>query len=224
MYLFERKRIVSKSYIEGVGNPNLSQGINVIHNQIEISNTTDETDIITAPMNNKYLVSGSTFRFGFQGMHQNENANGTLTFRIYIGENSGQTIQMSYSSNQSSTFMEFRGLASIRETGPDGSYIATGIYSVYPSESTVLNFTQGGNTNTSLNTQIKNPTVKLTAEWSSAHNNNELLIENAYMDFNTVASLSLANGTFKIKDKKDKKLKTTNISSLIVSSVSKDKS
>lgn len=219
MYLPERERIVSQKYVGGIGNPNLSQGLNVIDGQIEISDTDEETDIISATFNNKYLVLGSTFRFGFQGMHQNENATGTLTFRIYIGENSGQTIQASYSASQSSTFMEFRGLASIRETGPDGSFIATGIYSVYPSESTVLNFTQGGNTNTSLNTQIKEPVVRLTAEWSTAHNNNELLIENAYMEYNTVASLSIAGGTFKVKDKKDKKLKIANLSDLIIKKI-----
>jgi hypothetical protein len=214
MYLPEKKRIVSQRYLNGIGNPNLSQGLNVADGQIEISDTDVETEIIAATFNNKYLALGSTFRFGFQGMHQNQNATGTLTFRIYIGENSGQTIQASYSSNQSSTFMEFRGLASIRGTGIDGSFIATGIYSIYPSESTVLNFTQGGNTNTSLNTQIKDPIVKLTAEWSSAHNNNELLIENAYLEYNTVASLSISDGKFKVKDKKDKKLKMANFSNI----------
>lgn len=175
--------VTGLSGISGVTGPIGSlPGISSISSQVSITNTSIETTIATATISSSSLNEGSQLRFSFQGTHQNANSSGTLTFRMYIGDNAGQTIQVASGNARSQTYMDFVGYSTIRSLGSSGTFISTGIYSIHTSVTAVTKAYQGSASTSPVDTTGGTLTVKLTAQWATANASNSLLIQNASIE------------------------------------------
>lgn len=157
-------------------------GIVSITSQVSVSNTTSETTIISFVLPPGSLQIGSQFRFTFYGTHQNQDTPGTLTIRMYVGNNAGQIILVDLNSIKSQTYMEFNGIATVRTIGSSGTFITSGIYQIYTSASSIESYFQGGATTTVVNTQAPSTLLQITAQWQTASPDNILLIQNATIE------------------------------------------
>lgn len=163
------------------GDPGLV-GLSTLTSQVSISNTTSETTILTHTLPPGAIEVGSQFKFLFYGTHQNQATSGTLTFRMYIGGNASQTIQLTSGAARAQTYMEFYGLATVRTIGTSGTYINSGIYQIHTSSTATTRAYQGGATTTVVNTAAPSSIVRITAQWQTASATNTLLIQNATIE------------------------------------------
>jgi len=156
-------------------------GVATLTSQLNVTNTTNETTILTytAPANS--LVAGSQFRFSFSGTHQNQATSGTLIFRIYIGTNAGQNITLGSGSARSQTYMEFSGVATIRTAGSSGTFISSGLYSIHTSATAMTKAYLTSFSTTTVNT-TSSAVIRITAQWQTASSTNSLLIQNACIE------------------------------------------
>ena len=159
-----------------------SPGLTAITSQVSVTNTTNETDIATYTLSSGSLSAGSTFKFIFYGTHQNQDTSGTLTFKMYIGSNAGQVIQMASGNARAQTYMEFYGMATVRTTGATGTYVTSGIYTVHTSATAVTKAYQGSGTTSVVDTTAAAPVVKITAQWQTASATNTLLVQIATIE------------------------------------------
>lgn len=141
------------------------------------SENTEKT-IIQGTLPTGFLEEGTTFRFKVYGTVQLQATSGTLTWRIYIGANAGQTVSLvSVTSALTRVPCAFEGQATVRTSGAAGTFIADGEFYAYTSATAVRNAAQGGETTTAVDTTAENPVVKLTAQFATSSATNILRIQ-----------------------------------------------
>jgi hypothetical protein len=157
-------------------------GIQAITSQVSINTTITETTIATVTLPTNFLLAGTTFRFRFQGTHQNQATSGILTFRMYLGTNSISVVFPTQTNAVAASYMEFEGIATVRTTGSSGTFIATGSYWVMNASTTSIAAAQGGASTAVVNTTASTPIVKVTAQWATSSATNALLVQNAVIE------------------------------------------
>ena len=142
-----------------------------------------EVTIATVTLPTNFLFAGTSFRFKFQGTLQLQATSGTLTLKMYVGANAGQTVQLaSQGSLVAQSYCEFEGLATVRSTGASGTFIATGALYTLTSATAVLQCMQGGASTTVVDTTAATPVVKLTAQFATSSTTNILIAQNATIE------------------------------------------
>lgn len=132
-----------------------------------------EVEIMSATLPTNFLKQGTTFRFQFRGTVRLQATSGTLTFKLYIGANAGQVIQLaSVASAQAEVACEFEGIATVRSTGGSGVFISTGAFYLLTSATAMRDAIQGGSATTAVDTTAATPVVKLTAQFATSSTTN----------------------------------------------------
>jgi hypothetical protein len=157
--------------------------VNVIAQASAGPSNNAENTLLTVTLPANFLQVGTMFRFVCQGTYQSQATSGTLIFRMYIGANAGQTIQLSsQSSAVAQSPMRFEGYTTIRTTGSNGSYISTGVFEIINGGTTRINYGQGGSSTTVVDTTVPAPVVKLTAQWATSSSTNILNVQNGFIE------------------------------------------
>jgi hypothetical protein len=145
--------------------------------------SSSEVTIATVTLPTNFLAAGTSFRFKFQGTLQLQATSGTLTIRMYVGANAGQTLVLaSQGSLVAASYCAFEGVATVRTTGASGTYIATGELYAMTSATAVLQCMQGGSATTVVNTTAATPVVKVTAQFATSSTTNILIAQNATIE------------------------------------------
>jgi hypothetical protein len=153
--------------------------ITVITNPVTISNTNLETTVMNLSIPSRYIDIGSLFKFYFTGLHSNIATSGTLTFKMYIGKQSSQTIVLASSSTAySNIYMFFEGYAIVRSSN---TYFNNGHYIIKRSTTAITISSQDSTSTSTL--ELDDPTeIKITAQWQTANTNNALRIQTGYIE------------------------------------------
>lgn len=157
--------------------------IAVVTSEVSVSNTNAETTILTATLPTGLLTATTVFRFKFYGTVQLQATSGALTFRMYIGANAGQTVQLaSVTSAQARVGCAFDGMAGMRTSGASGTFIANGEFYLYTSATAMRDAIQGAETTTTVDTTASTPVVKLTAQFATQSATNILRVQNGLIE------------------------------------------
>jgi hypothetical protein len=151
--------------------------------EVDVTNTTTETTLVTLALPTGSLRAGSTYRINVMGSCSTVSTSGTLTFRPYLGTNAAaQTPQMASQGTGSAAggfFLEM--YVTVRTTGSSGTFIAHGRGEIELSAARV-NLTNTSLATAVVNTTTASPVIKLTAQWATASASNTLSVSVATIE------------------------------------------
>jgi hypothetical protein len=165
----------SSPYVSRIDHAHRSPGvIAVITSQTAVGpSSNSEVELMSATLPTNFLAVGTTFRFQFRGTVRLQATSGNLTFKMYIGANAGQTVQLaSVTSAQSEVGCEFEGIATVRSTGASGTFLSTGSFYLITSATAMRDAIQGGASTSVVDTTAATPTVRLTAQFATSSTTN----------------------------------------------------
>jgi Pectate lyase superfamily protein len=144
--------------------------------EVDVTNTTTETTVVSLALPGGLLAAGSTWRISARGTIQVAATSGTLTFRPYIGGTAAaQAAQMASQGSAGgpvSFWAEF--LVTVRTAGSSGTYLAHGAGEIeLPSR---VNLSTSSLATAAVDTTAAAPVIKLTAQWAAASASNALAV------------------------------------------------
>lgn len=151
--------------------------------EINLSNSTTVTTILTSTLPTGSLAAGSTFRFKCYGTIQFASSSNTLTFTPSLaGTVSTMTPQMANQGSSGGPYVfDLEIIFQVRTTGGAGTYMAYGKGAIAGSSSIPILPSTTPATAT-INTAVATPVLLVQAQWALASSSNILKIETATLE------------------------------------------